>query len=65
MFKKSNKPEATITQLSEGYYILSLGERELGGTSWDRLKRYARSQGYIVRSTPITQLTKRILSHGF
>jgi hypothetical protein len=65
MFKKSDKPEAIITQASEGYYILKLGTRELGGTSLDRLKRYARTQGYIVRGTPITQPTKRILSHGF
>ena len=65
MFQRSNKPEAVITQISEGYYVLTLGNRELGGTSWDRLKRYARTQGYIVRGTPITQPTKRILSHGF
>lgn len=64
MFKKSNKPEATITQISDGYYVLSLGDRELGGTSWDRLRRYARAQGYCVRTTPLVKPTRSILSHG-
>ena len=65
MFKESAKPEAIITQVSEGYYVLTMGERECGGTSWDRLKRYARTQGYIVRSIPVTMPRKGILSHGF
>ena len=33
MFKESAKPEAIITQDSERYYVLTMGERECGGTS--------------------------------
>lgn len=49
-FQTSNKPEGTIVETSKGYYTLHLGERTIGGTNVEALKRFARREGWIVRS---------------
>jgi hypothetical protein len=45
-----SKPVATITQTQKDppYYVLKMGDREIGATSRARAERYARSQGYRV-----------------
>ena len=50
-FIESDKPLANIAMVSEppnGYYVLRLGDREIGGTSRSALERYARKEGFKV-----------------
>ena len=50
-FIESNKPLASITVVSvppNGYYVLRLGDREIGGESRSALERYARKEGFKV-----------------
>lgn len=42
------KPEAMLSQVATHYYTLRMGEREIGGTNKDALKRFARKHGYRV-----------------
>lgn len=43
------KPIATITKIADHYYVLKLGDREIGADSRARLERYARAQGYQIK----------------
>lgn len=45
----SEKPEAQIKKFTDHYYVLTMGEREIGGTSQSALTRYARKNGYKVK----------------
>ena len=50
-FIESDKPLASITVVSvppNGYYVLRLGDREIGGESRSALERYARKEGFKV-----------------
>jgi hypothetical protein len=50
-FTESDKPLATIAVVSDppnGYYVLRLGDREIGGESRSALERYARKEGFKV-----------------
>ena len=47
-FVASDKPRATIHARSEGYYILTMGEREMGGTNKVAMAAYARKLGFTV-----------------
>lgn len=44
----TTKPIAGIRQTGEHYYVLSMGDREMGGKSRARLKAYAQKLGYKV-----------------
>ena len=50
---------ATIEQVGSHYYVLTMGENEMGGTSKSRLAKYARERGY--RVVNITGQIKREL----
>lgn len=48
-FQKVLDREASIAEVSKGYYVLKMGPNEVGGRNMQSLMRYARKQGYIVR----------------
>ena len=48
-FQPSTKPVATVERVGESYYVLRMGEREMGGTNRAALEAYARKNGYTVR----------------
>ncbi len=47
IFMISGKPTAPIRQISSRYYVLQMGEREIGGGSKSALENYARKCGFI------------------
>lgn len=47
-FVAEQKPEAMLSQVTEGYYTLNMDGREIGGTNKATLARFARKHGYRV-----------------
>lgn len=54
-FQPSDKPEARIEQQGEHYYVLIMGEREMGGTNKSALASYARKLGYKIVAQTSTE----------
>ena len=40
------RPVATVARIADGYYVLRLSGREIGGTNRSAMERYARKKGH-------------------
>lgn len=50
-FAPSSKPVATITQDGTHHYVLTMGDRVMGGDNRAALEKYARAQGFTISRT--------------